>query len=369
VAHYVDWSAKTHVYCPGPSPDVRELCAPIHFEPLPDTLYYSQGDGTFRDASQESGLRKDGKGLGVLLADVDHDGDTDIYVANDMVDNFLYLNDGRGMLTEVGLRSGVARGADGNADGSMGVDLGDYNLDGKPDIWVANFENETFALYRNEGSANFQHVSQSTGITALGGVFVGFGTAFADMDRDGDEDLVCSNGHVINFPLGAPVKQLPLLLVNQQGVFERARFQKAHYFKRPHRGRGLATGDLDEDGDLDLAFTHNDDEPAAFLMNETKAKGTWLRVRLIGRRSNRDAVGARLVLRTSEGRQLRHVKGGASYLSQSDPRPFWGVPRSARIKDLLVHWPTGRVQRVSKVPSNTTLTLIEPAVAGTLRVP
>jgi hypothetical protein len=365
VAHYVNWSFDNDPQCPGPTPDQREICSPRRFEPLPHVVYYSKGDGTFRDATQDAGLRIEagecGKGLGVVLGDVDLDGDLDIYVANDTVDNFLYLNDGRGAFREVGLFHGVARDANGKAQGSMGVDLGDYNADGLPDLWVAEFERESFSLYRNDGAAQFVHVSQGTGITALGQLYVGFGTLFADVDLDGDEDLVVSNGHVINFPKAAPIRQEPLVIVNSQQRFAKGLFPPGDYFSTPHRGRGLAASDLDDDGDLDFVFSHNDREPNALIANEMVPEGGWLRVRLIGTRSNRDAIGARLVLRTSQGDQVRWVKGGGSYLSQSDLRPFWGVPAGARIDGLSIHWPSGQQQECPPTDADQTLTIIEPA--------
>ncbi|HEV3342667.1 MAG TPA: CRTAC1 family protein [Pirellulales bacterium] len=364
IAHYVNWSFDNDPQCPGPAPGQREICSPRRFEPLPHVVYYSNGDGTFRDATQEAGLRTEpgacGKGLGVVLGDVELDGDLDIYVANDTVDNFLYLNDGRGAFAEVGLFHGVARDANGKAQGSMGVDLGDYNGDGLPDLWVAEFEQESFSLYRNDGAAQFVHVSQGTGITALGQLYVGFGTLFADIDRDGDEDLIVSNGHVINFPKAAPVRQEPLAIVNDKNRFAEGLFPPGDYFSLPHRGRGLAASDLDDDGDLDFVFSHNDGEPNALIANDTPPQGGWLRVRLIGTQSNRDAIGAHLVLRTSAGDQSRWVKGGGSYLSQSDLHPFWGVPAGARIQGLSIRWPSGQRQECALAEADQTVTIIEP---------
>jgi hypothetical protein len=301
-----------------------------------------------------------GKGLGVVVGDIDLDGDVDIYVANDTVDNFLYLNDGHGVFEEVGLFHGVARDANGKAEGSMGTDLGDFDNDGLPDIWVANFEQESFSLYRNDGHAQFVHVSQGTGITALGQLYVGFGTVFADVDRDGDEDFVVSNGHVINFPKAAPIRQEPLVLINERGRFSKAVFPPGGYFSKPHRGRGLACSDLDDDGDLDFVFSHNDGEANAVVANDTPAAGDWLRVRLVGTRSNRDAIGARLVLHTSASDQLRLVKGGGSYESQSDLRPFWGIAPGATVTGLSIHWPSGGDQEYPFSEANQTLTIIEP---------
>lgn len=362
VAHYVNWSFDNHPFCVGPRPDLREICSPRSFEPLPDALYLNAGDGTFRDFTEEAGLRPDGKGLGVALGDIDLDSDLDIYVANDTTDNFLYLNDGAGHFQEVGALSGVAVDERGTPNGSMGVDFGDYNLDGLPDIWVANFEVESFALYRNDGNNLFLHVSQATGITALNGLFVGFGTLFHDLDRDGDEDLIVTNGHVINFPRSAPVQQLPLVLLNNEG----RRFVRLNlpdpYFSAPHRGRGLALGDLDNDGDVDFAFSNNH-EPAALLRNDSTDDGGWVRVRLIGRRSNREAIGAVLILKTTEGPRLRMIKGGTSYLSHSDLRPIWGLPAGARVTGLEVHWPSGQVQTIEHIRTGDTTHLLEPGLS------
>jgi hypothetical protein len=225
---------------------------------------------------------------------------------------------------------------------------------------VANFENESFSLYRNEGGAQFLHVSQGTGVTALGRLYVGFATVFCDVDRDGDEDFVVSNGHVINFPKLAPIKQEPLVLLNQDGHFLKANFAADGYFSTPHRGRGLAMSDFDDDGDLDFAFSHNDGERNVIVSNEIANDNQWLRVRLVGRTSNRDAIGARLVLHTSAGDQLRLVKGGGSYLSQCDLRPFWGIAAGVTIEGLTIHWPRGVIQEVAALEPNQSTVIIEP---------
>lgn len=208
------------------------------------------------------------KGLGVLIADVDLDGDLDIYVANDTVPKFLYRNRGNGTFEEVGGQSGAALSDTANPDGSMGVDLGDFNLDGLPDLWVANYERESLALYRNEGDCQFLHVSRTTGVTAVGALFVSFGTLFLDFDRDGDEDIFVSNGHVIRYPVNAPLKQLPLLFENRSGRFVNVAPVAGPYLTEPHLGRGVAGGDIDNDGDIDLILSPIN-EPAAVILNES----------------------------------------------------------------------------------------------------
>lgn len=360
VAHYADWSFDNHPFCQGPTPDQREVCAPRNFAPLPDVFYANNGDGTFRNASREVGLRNDGKGLGVVIADIDLDGDLDIYVCNDTTENFLYRNDGTGHFQEIGLISATSVDDRGIADGSMGVDLGDYNLDGLPDIWVANFERESFALYRNEGDCMFTHVSQSTGVTAVGGIYVGWGTVFFDFDRDADEDIFVSNGHVVRYPLNASLRQTPLLLENHDGTrFDNVARAAGQYTDSTHMGRGVAVGDVDNDGDLDLAVSHTN-EPVALLSNESENSNQWIALKLVGTRSSRDPVGAVVHMETKRGNQIRQVKGGTSYASSNDPQIFFGVKEADTIVSFEIHWPSGVRQTLSGEPANRTLTVIEP---------
>jgi hypothetical protein len=361
VVHYTDWSFANHPYCPSGTPSVREICAPREFSPLPDVVYYSLGDGTFVEANATAGLRTDGKGLGVLLCDVEPDGDVDIYVANDTTDNFLYLNNGRGQFEEAGIASGVAVDAQGIPNGSMGVDLCDFNEDQLPDLWVANYEQESFALYRNEGRGNFLHVSQRLGITDLGGLFVGFGTACDDFDADGDTDIVVANGHVIKFPVASPRRQLPLLLQYGGWRFQRARFAAGSYFEEAHEGRGLAVADYDRDGDLDVAVSHLN-EPLALLANQFHSMNRWLSLALVGTRSNRDAVGALVELTTDAGVRSRQVTGGGSYLSHSARAVHFTLPDASEPQSLAVHWPSGTVQRIDAAGLFGEVTLIEPLV-------
>ena len=370
VAHYVNWSFDNHPFCPAQqNGNQREVCPPKRFEGLPDVLYFGIGDGTFRDGSQEAGLlpvgippevsmRDSDKGLGVLLADVDLDGDLDIYVANDTVPKFLYRNRGNGTFDEIGSQCGAALSDAATPDGSMGLDIGDFNNDGLPDLWVANYERESLALYRNDGNCQFLHVSRSTGVTAVGSMFVSFGTLFLDFDRDGDEDIFVTNGHVVRFPTNAPLKELPLLFENRGARFVNVAPSAGPYLSEPHLGRGVAGGDIDNDGDIDLALSPIN-EPTAILLNESPNQNHWLRVRLIGVRSQRDAVGAHLTLVTSAGRQIRQVKGGGSYLSQSELHCFFGIPQDARIEKLLIRWPSGATQELGDVTPDRAITVIE----------
>jgi enediyne biosynthesis protein E4 len=326
---------------------------------------------SYRTAAVQRALRRgnaDGKGLSVLLCDVEPDGDVDIYVANDTTDNFLYLNDGRGKLEEVGVAAGVVRDDNGIPNGSMGLDLCDFNGDGLPDLWVANYERESFALYRNEGRGQFLHVSQRLGITDLGGLFVGFGTACEDFDSDGDQDMAIANGHVIKYPANAPRKQLPLLLQYDGQRFERAPSSPGNYFGDPHEGRGLAVADYDRDGDLDIAISQLE-EPLALLENQFHECNRSIGLNLIGLRSNRDAIGARIELRTDGGFYARQVTGGGSYLSHNARRIHFALPGNAKPKSLIVRWPSGKVQSLDAGSLIGEVTLLEPPAEGESKPP
>ncbi|MFM7925563.1 MAG: FG-GAP repeat domain-containing protein, partial [Planctomycetaceae bacterium] len=251
-AHYTNWSWENDPFCKGGPDNGREICPPRSYTGLTDVLYFSNGDGTFRNATTENPLTPEGKGLGVLIGDFDLDFDNDIYVTNDTVSNFLYENDGTGKLDDISLTSGSSLSSLGVPDGSMGIDACDFNSDGQPDIWVVNYERETNAMYQNSGSMVFRHVSQRIGLNAVGGAWVGWGTTCQDFDLDGDEDIFVSNGHVIRYPTNAPLNQLPLLLENQQGrrlINVAAAAGTGSWMDQPHMGRGAAAADLDHDGD------------------------------------------------------------------------------------------------------------------------
>ncbi|HVW02377.1 MAG TPA: CRTAC1 family protein [Planctomycetaceae bacterium] len=359
VTHYVDWSFDNDPLCVAPN-GMYDRCSPLRYEALPDTLYVSGGDGTFTDRSQAAGLRTDGKGLGVVMADLDVDGDLDIYVANDTNANFLYRNDGHGVFEECAVAGGAAFNDLGNPDGSMGITVGDYDNDGLPDLLVSNYEQESIALYHNLGQCRFEHVSQALGVTDVGYLYVGFGVCFFDADCDGDEDVFMADGHVFRFDRNAPVRQLPVLLENQAGRrFRNVAGRAGPYLETPHIARGAARGDLDGDGLPDLVVSQID-EPLSVLQNQTERRHLSFAVRLIGSESNRDAIGARLTLETSSGRQYRQETSGESYLSQSDRTILWGVPAGTQMRALVVEWPNGVRQELTDVAAGQLRTLREP---------
>jgi enediyne biosynthesis protein E4 len=360
VCRYLDWSFAKHVPCKGYVPRVPvDVCGPEHFAPLTHVLFHNDQGKAFRDITADLSIPPVGAGLGVVLADLNGDQRPDIYVANDTHKNLLYVNRG-GKLQEQALGAGVAVDGDARATGSMGVDAGDFDGSGRPSLWVTTFQGEQQALYRNLGHELFHHDSRAAGIAAIGQMFVGFGTAFVDVDNDGWEDLVFVNGHVFQHPSGINNrKQRPVLLHNvaYQGrrVFRDIAAQGGEFFQQPALGRGLAAGDLDNDGWPDLVVSHND-SPVVLLRNEASwampvSAGHWLGIRLIGR-ERRDVVGSTVIVETDEGRLTRFAKGGGSYLSASDQRILFGLGTSERVRRVTVRWSWGQTQTWENLEPN-----------------
>jgi hypothetical protein len=350
VCHYVDWSWDNDPVCPGYVPGVaRDICAPEKFKPLVHALFRNDKGQSFRNVAAEQGFKALGCGLGVVLADLNDDRRPDIYVANDATPKFLFFNRGGWKLEEVGMASGAAMDEAGRPNGSMGLDVGDYDGSGRPALWVTNFQGDTHALYQNLGHETFRHQSQATGVAALGQTWVGFGTGFIDVDNDGWEDLAFVNGHVMRRPLwGLPMKQRPVLLhnVDYQGrrFFKDVSPQGGAFFQTPALGRGLAIGDLDNDGWPDLVV-NNTNTPAVLLRNEAGADhpANWLGVRLVGR-GYRDVAGSTVIVEADGRRLTRFAKGGGSYLSAGDPRLLFGLGRATRVGRVTVKWSWGEVQ-------------------------
>jgi hypothetical protein len=296
-----------------------------------------------------------------MVADLDGQSGVDIYVANDTTENFLYKNQGDGRLEELGLVSGAALDHRGTPNGSMGLAVLDFDFDRQPDLWVTNFENETFCMYRNQGEANFQCITERTGITAIGSVYVGFGTTAFDVELDGDEDIVVSNGHVQQHPGSATIAQPPLLLLSDgKGRLTRDPLAADSYFGGRHRGRSVVSADLNQDGLNDLVFSHVR-EPAAVLLNRSAAQGKWLAIRLVGREDNRDAIGASVELGVGERQLFRTVVGGGGYLSQAPYTLHWGVPESLVEATIKITWPNGQIQEVSSLKLNELHVVVQPS--------
>jgi len=351
VGHYVDWSSTENKPCHGDGPGApRDVCPPFEFEPLTQQLFLAAGDGTFREVSESAGIRL-GKALGALAVDVNDDALPDVYVTNDALDNHLYLNEGEGRLREVGLSVGVALGEMAEVEGSMGVDAADLDGDGWFSLFVANYQGQQHAFYRNRGDGLFDHASSRATIAAIGRNFVGWGVCFVDFDLDGDEDLVIANGHVMRHsPPPQSLAQRAVLFENlgrrdpARGVFQFRDVGRSggEYFEQLHRGRGVAVGDLDDDGRPDMVVSHVN-EPVALLRNQIRNHHHWLGIELQGDRP-RDPIGARLVLHIAGRNLVRTIKSGAGYLSTSDRRIVFGLGGNTEVERLTVRWPSGSSQ-------------------------
>jgi len=343
LSHYVDWSLENHPLCNGPS-GVPDVCPPRSFEGIKDSLYLNTGDGTFRNISDEVGLTEGGKGLGVIAVDFDNDRDLDLYVANDTVNNFLYLNQGNLQFEEVGLISGVALDHNATANGSMGLSSADYNQDGYFDLFVTNYEEELIALYENQGENQFRHASTQVGFSRIGTLYVGFGCASVDLNEDGLIDFCSSNGHVVHHPRNAPLKQKPLIMLqSEQNEYQECKPGGSDYFSTAHRGRGLATGDVNRDGRWDLLFTHLL-EPAALLLNTTVSTTKSLSILLIGTQSDRRGTGGRVTMRVDGIQHLQTLAGGGSYLSSNSAEILFHLDSASPIS-LSVEWPSGQTDQ------------------------
>lgn len=358
VCQYCDWSFSNHPTDCNYDGKTRDVCPPKRFKALPHKLFQNKGGTTFEDVSSRCCLDKDekriglstnGKGLAVLLVDVNGDGKPEIYVANDTDMKFLYQNlsrKGELLFKEVGLSWGVGGDDRGSANGSMGLDAGDYNRTGWPSLLVTNYENELPALYRNDFARGLEFLpfwTQQTGLGAVGNHNVSWGVGFLDLENRGWEDLLIINGHVIYFPNPhSPRRQKPILMRNEEGKFRNITPQGGPYFRTPHCGRGVALGDLNNHGWIDLVVS-NANEPAALLRNVAPHTNHWLGVQLAGK-DHRDVVGAKVTLEVGERKLTKFARGGGSYASTNDRRLVFGLGSDTTIKRLEVKWPWGEKQ-------------------------
>jgi hypothetical protein len=370
LCQYANWSfAKNHPPCHGSTESEFDVCPPKSFTAVPHALWRNNGDGTFTNVTREAGLRIDrkdgdyGKGLGVMFLDVDGDGKPDIYVCNDTTPKFLYLNrstPGHLKFEEKALALGVAFDGDGAANSSMGVDGADFDECGRPSLWVTNCDNEYHGFYRNLSRNNrlaFAFNTTALGLASIGPVYVGFGTKFLDVDNDGWEDIIVTNGHVVQFPTHSSLRQKPTLFMNRphQGksrIFKDLTGAGGSYFDESHRGRGLAVGDLDNDGHVDVVMVALN-EPVRILRNVSSPQNGWLGVELHGT-GHRDLVGTRLTLEVGDRKLVRYVKGGTSYLSSHEMRIVFGLGEAKSVGKLTVEWRSGepKVQEWSGLEIN-----------------
>ena len=363
VVNYVDARLDNNVFCGDAATRLRVDCHPLNFAPLASVLYHNNGDGTFTDVSQQAGLAAHrGNGLGVVVGDYDDDGWPDIFVANDTTPNFLYHNEGGGVFKEVALTAGVAVASDGRPRAGMGTDFGDYDGDGRLDLFVTNHELEAHTLFRNLGRGLFAETTTESGVGVETLPYVGFGTQFFDADNDGDLDLAIVNGHVMNnsghFRPGSKEAQRKLLFRNDGGGrFKEIGRTAGSGFGVEAVGRALVTGDVDNDGALDLLVTNNGG--AAELLRNNGGANNAIEIALVGTKSNRSAVGARVRITAGGATQLREVKAGSGYLGQSELRVHAGVGRASRIDRVEVRWPSGATETVQDVAVNERLTITE----------
>ncbi len=351
VAHYVDFEFARNPFCGDRARNLRAYCRPEAFAGVPDSLFINRGDGTFTDQSRERGIVTEGqneKGFGVVLTDLDDDGDLDIFVANDGTMNRLYQNDGRGHFRDQALFSGAGLNAAGRAESSMGVDAQDVDGDGKIDVVVTNYSMESNTLYRNTGGLLFEDITRRAGLVEASYPYVGWGVRLFDADNDSRLDLVVANGHAIDnieiFEAGLSYRQpKQLFLGDGAGRFTEVTERAGPAFALRRVSRGLAVGDLDDDGRLDLLITNTNDRPE--LLHNRLANGHhWLGVRLAGPPANPFAIGARGVVRLPGRLLVAEVRSGGSFLSQSDLRLHFGLGSHAAPVELEIVWPDGTRQ-------------------------
>lgn len=365
VCRFADFSKEKNVYCGGHGPGERYYCKPNVFQPLPNWLFHNNGDGTFTDVSRESGIAHSlSKAWGVVAADINNDGWIDLFVGSDTAPNSLFVNQGKGRFVDNGFLAGVAYNPFGVARSSMGVDAADYNQDGWIDLFVANVDHEMYSLYRNSGHGTFDDVSLETPIGVTTRLMSGWGLKFFDFDNDGDLDLIAANGHP-DLTIQAHHPELryrePLLLFEGNGkTWKDVSAQAGPAFTRPMAGRGLALGDFDNDGAVDVLVSTNDGSPLLLKNNAGRAHH-WLGLRLVGTRSNIDAIGAKVTWQSGDLTRHRTKVGGGSYLASHDPRMVLGLGNRTQIDWVEVEWPQpgGARQRFTGLPVDRYITVVE----------
>ncbi|MYG00052.1 CRTAC1 family protein, partial [Candidatus Poribacteria bacterium] len=346
VVNYLDYRVETAHPCVLEG--VHIYCGPHEYPGETDTLYRNNGDGTFTDVTTRSGVRNNGKGLGVVFTDYNKDGYPDIFVANDAVEDYLYRNNGDGTFTDVALSAGIAYNSEGRATASMGVANGDYNNDGLIDLFVTNFSLEVNSLFHNDGDGFFTMTTFDTGIAEPSFSQLGFGTQFLDADNDGRLDIFVANGHVwdnvAQITPSLSYKQTCQIFHNTGlGDFKDISKSAGTFFTRLVVGRGTAIGDYDNDGDSDILITLCGEKPV-LLRNDSKTDNRWIKVRLLSNHSNRDGIGAEVYVRTENTTQVREVTCGGSYASGSDSTLIFGLGTNEIVKSIEVKWLGGHIQ-------------------------
>ena len=365
VCHFVDYSKSKLKFCGDTLSGERFYCIPSIYDPMPCWLFHNNGDGTFTDVSKESGISQSlAKAWGVVAADLNNDGRMDLYVTNDTVPNFLFANRGKGRFEEIGLLAGVGVNVFGKPRSGMGVDAADYDQDGRIDLFEANVDHEMYSLYHNDGNEAFSDVANPTGLGAATRMMSGWGLKFFDYDNDGDLDLLLCNGH----PDDSVDKRVegvkflePLLLFHNTGKgFENVSQRSGPVFSKPLSGRGLALGDFDNDGSVDVLVAQNNAAPV-LLRNNVGRQNHWLGVRLVGTKTNIDAIGAKITYQSGDLKRHHFKVGGGSYLSSHDPRMVLGLGKRSKIDWLEIQWPqpSGKTERFVELPIDSYITIVE----------
>ena len=362
VSNYVEFSYEAH--SARMADGIKTYPGPLNYPSKSDNLYRNNGDGTFTDVSSESGISQyPGTSMGMICSDYDNDGDTDIYVANDAMGNFLFQNDGTGKFEEIGLMSGVAYDLHGDYQGSMGVDAGDYDKDGLFDLYVTSYQSESATMYKNMGDDMFEDVSRSTG--AGKGTFIGvtWGAGLVDFDNDGDHDIFVASGHLsrnvkLFDDISTYFQSNVLLMNNGKGKFVNVSKQSGDGMKVKLSSRGAGFDDLDNDGDVDVVVLNSRREPTV-LRNDTNPKGHWLQVRLQGVKTNKDGIGALVKVVAGDLIHIDEVHSGRGYQSHYGDRLHFGLGKCERVDRIEVQWIGGGTDVLTNVPVDKFLTITE----------
>ena len=357
VVNYVKWDPATELFCGDAARNIRTYCHPRFYEPLPNRLYHNNGDGTFSDVSTVSGIAAHpGKGMGVAIADYDHDGLMDIFVANDTVPNFLFHNEGGGRFREAALQAGVGFNDDGKALSSMGVDFRDLDNDGWEDLAITALANETFPIFHNLGRGLFKDITYPSHAGVITTPLSGWSMGIFDFDNDGWKDVFAAAGDVqdnTEMMTSGKSRQQDLLLLNDgRGAFRGVLVGPSGL------NRGVAFGDLDSDGRVDAVVTRLN-EPPVLLRNVMEGGSHWLALQLVGSKSNRDGIGARVIVRSGGLTQVNHVTTSTGYACSSELAVHFGLGRSARVDTIEIEWPSGSRQSLTNVAADQFLTVRE----------
>jgi hypothetical protein len=363
VCRFVDFDKSKNLPCalhgqPG-------YCVPRLYKPTASWLFHNNGDGTFTDVSRESGIGGYlGKAWGVVAADINNDGRMDLFVANDTTSNFLFMNRGHGKFEEIAALSGVAYSEAGRPRSGMGVDSADFDQDGWMDLFVANIDHEKFSIYHNNGDETFDDHADRTSIGRSTQLMSGWGLKFFDYDNDGNLDLIIANGNpddlIENVHPEVSYREPMLLFHNNGKALADVSVESGPLFGRPLSARGLAIGDFDNDGAVDVLVSVNDAAPL-LLRNTAAHENNWVGLKLVGTKSNRDAVGARIAYQAGDLKRSRMKVGGGSYLSSHDPRVVLGLGKRTKFDWIEITWPQpgGSVERITDIPVNRYITIVE----------